>query len=512
MKLRISEFVKSPRAAYAALFCVMLACHLQFLYVPGDEVGYAAALGGNWNFASMFAYVGGHYWTWSARMLTESLFCIFSAAPVLVWRVVNPAVITACAWLMAYALQSEKRRTESWLLCALVFLHQWVNLKTAGWVVTTIAYLWPICFGLAALCPLWRLVRGKRTPAWGWVLACISLLFAANMEQPALVLPFLVAGGMLFLHARGVRVPAGLWVQLAICAASLVFIFTCPGNAMRTENDITSFYMNYPMLSVLQKAEIGISGVVHASVLGREMLFFLLAVHGRAGVGQAPGMAAARRQPGAVRADGAPQPVSVRAGRACAVGETANGLLHGGRLHFTGKLQRPGGLCAVFAQLWAVCHCAVERLCRRGHFPRHAPLLGPAGPGRYELGRHGLYAQRGRLGPAHRHAVLLFCHGGVHGGAPAAAAKTAHLAVVRAGMVLPCAAACTVGSVTGCLAAAGVPARRKERLKTSRHPRAGLLMPGTGVPAFETNGRGRQAFRSRTQRYSKTASESLRGS
>lgn len=121
MKLRISEFVKSPRAAYAALFCVMLACHLQFLYVPGDEVGYAAALGGNWNFASMFAYVGGHYWTWSARMLTESLFCIFSAAPVLVWRVVNPAVITACAWLMAYALQSEKKRTESWLLCALVF-------------------------------------------------------------------------------------------------------------------------------------------------------------------------------------------------------------------------------------------------------------------------------------------------------------------------------------------------------------------------------------------------------
>ena len=233
MKLRISEFVKSPRAAYAALFCVMLACHLQFLYVPGDEVGYAAALGGNWNFASMFAYVGGHYWTWSARMLTESLFCIFSAAPVLVWRVVNPAVITACAWLMAYALQSEKKRTESWLLCALVFLHQWVNLNTAGWVVTTIAYLWPICFGLAALCPLWRLVRGKRTPAWGWVLACISLLFAANMEQPALVLPFLVAGGMLFLHARGVRVPAGLWVQLAICAASLVFIFTCPGNAQK---------------------------------------------------------------------------------------------------------------------------------------------------------------------------------------------------------------------------------------------------------------------------------------
>ena len=145
-------------------------------------------------------------------------------------------------------------------------------------MVTTIAYLWPVCFGLAALCPLWRLFRGKGTPAWGWALACASLLFAANMEQPALVLPFLLGGGMLFLRARGMRVPAGLWVQLALCAASLVFIFTCPGNAMRTENDVASFYMNFPMLSVLQKVEIGVSGVVHASVLGRELLFFVLAV------------------------------------------------------------------------------------------------------------------------------------------------------------------------------------------------------------------------------------------
>lgn len=195
---RLQKFVQAPQAAYAALFCVMLACHLQFLYIPGDEAGYAAALGGNWNFASMFAYVGGHYWTWSARMLTECLFCIFSAAPVLVWRIINPAIITACAWLLAYAMRCEKRRDESWLICALVFLYQWVNLKTAGWVVTTIAYLWPVCFGLAALCPLWRLFRGKGTPAWGWALACASLLFAANMEQPALVLPFLLGGGMLF--------------------------------------------------------------------------------------------------------------------------------------------------------------------------------------------------------------------------------------------------------------------------------------------------------------------------
>lgn len=65
--------------------------------------------------------------------------------------------------------------------------------------------------------------------------------------------------------------------------------------------------MNFPMLSVLQKVDIGVSGVVHASVLGRELLFFVLAVLAAALVwAKRRGMAAARRQPYAVRADGAP--------------------------------------------------------------------------------------------------------------------------------------------------------------------------------------------------------------
>ena len=40
-----------------------------------------------------------------------------------------------------YGLCIEKKAGPSWLLCAFVFLYQWPLLATAGWIVTSIAYL-----------------------------------------------------------------------------------------------------------------------------------------------------------------------------------------------------------------------------------------------------------------------------------------------------------------------------------------------------------------------------------
>ena len=103
-------------------------------------------------------------------------------------------------------------------------------------------------------------------------------VLSTNMEQPALLMPCFLGAGIVFLRMRGMHIHPLLWAQLAVCGAALVFIFTCPGNAMRTEGDITAFYPNFPMLSVLQKAEIGISGAISSKVFGMDSLFYLFCV------------------------------------------------------------------------------------------------------------------------------------------------------------------------------------------------------------------------------------------
>ncbi len=261
-----------------ALWAVLLAVHLHLAYVPGDELTFGAVMAHPLDFDALLPFLAQQYRTWSARLLIEALFCIFSTLPVWVWRLLDPVMGALAAWLLGYALHQEEKPAGMALVCFLVYLYQWHYLSDAGWVVTTVAYLWPLTMGLWALMGLLRTLRGQAVPAWQWALCSVLLVFAANMEQAALVLLALLGGGIGVLLYRRARVPAMLWVQLALTALSLVFIFTCPGNAARTAGDISSFYINYPMLTPLQKAEIGISGALAANVFGRDSVFFLFAV------------------------------------------------------------------------------------------------------------------------------------------------------------------------------------------------------------------------------------------
>lgn len=261
-----------------ALWAVMLAVHLHLTYIPGDAAHYRAAMAGPWDLAGAFLSNWKEYATWSSRVLINTLCSLFSAWPAMVWRLVDPAVAALAAWGVGYALRQEEAPAGMGLICFLFYLYQWQYLSDAGWAVTTITYLWPAAMGVWALMGLWRTLRGQSTSAGGWAACTALLLFAANMEQAALVLLCLLAAGIGALLFRRDRVPAMLWVQLALTVGSLVFIFACPGNAARTAGDITSFYMDFRMLSPLQKAEIGLSGAISANVFGRDSVFFLFAV------------------------------------------------------------------------------------------------------------------------------------------------------------------------------------------------------------------------------------------
>ena len=259
---------------FAALFMVMLAFHLFVVYTPTDEIFYGNALteGG---FGGLLAMLGEHYHTWSARIFTEFLFSIFSAAPVLVWRLLNPIILTGSAWLLCDVLGLSRKPFASCSVCVLFFLYQWDYLSDAGWIVTTIAYLWPLFFGLVALSALMRCVRTEGVCPGLWAAGTACLILACNMEQPAIMLFLIysIALGWMLLHKM--KIHPMLWVHFALCAASLLFIFTAPGNAARTAADTAAFYPNFPMLSFLQKAEIGISGAISANVFGRDSIFFI---------------------------------------------------------------------------------------------------------------------------------------------------------------------------------------------------------------------------------------------
>jgi len=278
MKQKIVRWLKSPACAYAALYAGMLLFHLCLTDIRGDAEHYGNLLAHPLDFASLVAEMKLEYADWSSRVLVNGLVCIFSTAPVLIWRLLNPVVIVLIAWLIAYAVQQQRSTSGSWLICMLVFLYQWHYLTSAGWVVTTVTYLWSLMFGLLGMMGMLRTLHGQTVSGLHWGLYSVPLVLGCNMEQAGVLFAALMLVGVIAIAAKFKKIPGGLWMQLGLTAASLVFVFTCPGNELRTQEDIFSFYLDHPMLSLLKKIEIGVSGAIAPNVFGRDSVFYLFAL------------------------------------------------------------------------------------------------------------------------------------------------------------------------------------------------------------------------------------------
>ena len=255
LRRSVGRAVRSRIVPYVALYAVLLALHLQFTLGTGDDPMYAAML----DQYSLAYFSLWHYYTWSARTLIEAVVCIVEALPAIVWRLADPLCITLCAACIVRLARLEDRPAGRWAVCGLALCYPWQDMSSAGWVCTTLVFVWPLLAALAALLPLGESLRGNRPRAWQCAAALPLTLYAANMELLAGLLTLLLLAYLawcLWAHRR----PHWLaWAQLGLCAANIVYALTCPGTALRYGNEVTSWFQDYGMRSLWQNFELGIS-------------------------------------------------------------------------------------------------------------------------------------------------------------------------------------------------------------------------------------------------------------
>ncbi len=262
-------------APYGVFFVLTLLWHMDLVLVDVDEAFYGAVIGQQ----PLWEFLVRQYESWSSRTVIELFLCIFSSLPRLVWRLADSAVLLLLAVCLGRlaggpAPGRPLRPRDAWLLVCLLWLYPWWYLSTAGWVATTMNYLWP----LAGLCLAFVSLAGYGG-RWGAVLGLIGLVYAVNAEQTAVLALLLLAAWALYRLGTGQPLPRLFFGQAAVCLAGLAYMAFCPGLALRTENETISYYKDFAMRSLLSKAEAGISGALAELFLDRNLLyalFFLL--------------------------------------------------------------------------------------------------------------------------------------------------------------------------------------------------------------------------------------------
>ncbi|MBQ2775724.1 MAG: hypothetical protein IJF40_07560 [Clostridia bacterium] len=246
---KLCEF-KEKNYPFIVLFIVALVAHLLFPLSWGDDAIFASRV----EAMGFEQFISG-----SARPLTDSLTYVFSKWPSL-WRLLNPVVLTVFAFVTSRLLSCENKKVQNTIICCSI-IYPTIIVVDAGFVATTVNYLWSVTCGFLCLIPLKAALENKKV-SWYWVLPCLPLLlYATNMQQMSVLLAAVFFLGILFLAIAKRKFNLCITLEFLITCAGLFYSYYLNmfGNNNRMERETKRYFPNFAELNIFEKAELGFS-------------------------------------------------------------------------------------------------------------------------------------------------------------------------------------------------------------------------------------------------------------
>lgn len=248
------------------MVAVLLAVHAGLQPDFGDDTVYRNILKNRtlWNLLIE------RYQTWSSRVIIEAVMIPFSTWDAWGWRIADSFMMIVLVWIVTdlfgmpvdvfteisidVSVSKRKSQILFFLMLCLVPVAVWSN---AGWITTTINYLWAMTLGLVAMRPLKHWFMEEKCARWEYVVCPLCLLYAGNMEQMAAILfgVYAVCGGWILYRKK--KAKPFYFVQVVLILVSLLFILTAPGNALRSEQETANYLPYFGALGFLEKVWMG---------------------------------------------------------------------------------------------------------------------------------------------------------------------------------------------------------------------------------------------------------------
>lgn len=254
---------------FIILFLLILFLHA-FTTLFNDDLHFIQMIKDN----SYLGYLKMRYNTWTSRLVLETAIVNFVTWNINVWRVVDSLLYTITAYIMLLLINRKESSTVNYIGCLLFLIYPFMDMASAGWIATTTNYLWTFSFGLISFLPLILKERNIRFNKIIYLISILSLLYSSNQEQMCAIIIGFNALYLVFNYIKFKKLNFYNIFCLVFSLAMLAFIFTCPGNEVRTTAEIGTWYPEYVNLGFLSKVYLGIVPTINV-LLQNQLLIFL---------------------------------------------------------------------------------------------------------------------------------------------------------------------------------------------------------------------------------------------
>ncbi|MBS7008871.1 DUF6056 family protein [Anaerostipes sp.] len=233
----------------------------------GDDLIFGAQL----EHKAVLPWLIHRYHSLSSRFLVEISMAAALKVPVLLWKAADTVICILLGAGLNYLLDNKGKNAvfTAALLCVYPFMH----MGSAGWRVTTANYLWPLAAGIGCLVLFKKFTENEKLSVAEYILYIAGLLYAANLEQMAIVLAGCLC--LLIICYRDHKKAAALLIAgLLSVIGNLVFILSNPGNSVRVAKEIHDKMPEFIQLTFVDKLRLGFVSIFqHFTVVPNFILF-----------------------------------------------------------------------------------------------------------------------------------------------------------------------------------------------------------------------------------------------
>lgn len=268
----LKRTLKSNWTLFILFGVLVMIMHLVITPDFGDDVFFSSALDDQ----SLFSYLNTRFNEWTSRLILETVLVTVARIPWL-WKILDVGMIMLAAFSITKLFNANKRRDFFLLTLALFSTVPFRIFASAGWMATTLNYIWILAIGLFAMLPIKKVLEDKPIKWFEYLLYIPALLLASNQEQMCVILLFVYGFFTIYAYFQKKKFSFML-IQTGICILNLVLALFAPGNAVRKDIEIDYWFPEFAHITFFRKLEIGYSSTWYKLIFQPNFLFLIFAL------------------------------------------------------------------------------------------------------------------------------------------------------------------------------------------------------------------------------------------
>lgn len=266
MNEKIKKCILSNKSPFIILLILFIFIHIKMTINFGDDITYRE------RFTSALDGVIYMYKNWGSTSLITVIQMIILKSPNIVFKICNIVVILLTGYSIFKITDDDNSKYRGWIIVLLMILYPFMQMGTAGWIITSTAYLFPLAFGLYSFVYLKFVICDKKLSKINYTTFWISLLIGVGAPQMCCVI-----FGIYFVFNVFFAIKRKIYkfsiVQNITALLFTIYHITAPGNIKRNIQEAIIWFPDYNMISTVNKIKLGFTSTLGNLGSGSNLFF-----------------------------------------------------------------------------------------------------------------------------------------------------------------------------------------------------------------------------------------------